>query len=129
MKSIPMKQLCSACVTRRRGQEAATKLRGQMPLQPVEIDLSDVQMVSASFLDELVCQLMPYVGSGNIVFRVTDADMERKLQQVAGIRSAPLFCRSGSGDIHQVIPKSPPTYKLTYVIAKTPEHDESGPPS
>jgi hypothetical protein len=131
MRCIAIKQLCSACGTRARAQEAVKELRELVQREPVELDLSGTATVSTSFLDELVYQLLPFTDSQRIIFRVGDADTERKLERVAGIRSARLFSRSSNGMIHQVASISPRTYPTTFVTTKTPEpqYDESATPS
>ena len=123
MKRVSMKQLCSACGTRDKGREVAEKIREQVNAPPIEVDLSDSQMISVSFLDEVVCELEPHVSSGDIVFRVADTDIERKLQRVAGIRDKNISCRSGNRAIHKVLPIRPSLLKANIVTTKHISND------
>lgn len=125
-KSIHISQLSSRCVTRSRGKEAGEKLQKYLESGPVEIDLCDVEIMSMSFLDGLITQLLASANTDMIIFRIDDPMVRDKLARIAEIRSACLFHRTNTGKVRRVVPKTPVSYKTTSATTKTLNRDGVG---
>ena len=95
MRRVNISQLASPCVTRARGEEASKKLLGYMDIDQIEVDFNSVEMVSLSFLDGFVTNLMKIAKEKNVVF-IINPQIEEKLARIAGIRKATIYhCLDG----------------------------------
>ena len=88
---INITELSNPCITRNRGKEAATKLAKYLD-RFIEIDLNRAELVSLSFLDELICHYIKLVNNGNISFSTNDKNTELKLAKIASVRSVTIHC-------------------------------------
>lgn len=104
MRRIDISQLAFPCVTRVRGEEAFEKLQSHIGADQIEVDFTGVEMVSFSFLDGFITNLMKIGKEKNIVF-ITNRQIERKLVRIAGIRNATIYHRLDGQAIQQVKPK------------------------
>ena len=102
--SIPVETLAEATITRERGTQAFEKLSREIEDHRHEanvflVDISRADLVSQSFLDELVIQIDKYHAPDvKIGFRITtDRDLQR-LQRVCSLRR--VRCTYQYGDSH-----------------------------
>jgi hypothetical protein len=93
-KRIHITELCSPCIMRWRGQQAYDKLEKYLALGHVEVDLDGAELLSMSFLDELVSKLVASNSLDKVTFVVNEPVVRDKLARIAGIRAISLFCRS-----------------------------------
>ena len=106
LRSVHVKDLAYPCVTRQRGHEASIKLAEYLSVDSVEVDLRDVDLLSMSFLDELIYRNSQSGDKDKLVFLVDDCRGERKLARVADIRSTTVVCKFSSGQVKVITPKS-----------------------
>lgn len=91
---IHIKELAPSMVTRPRGEEAYQKLQERQQLGPVEIDLTDATLLSASFLDGFVLRLIEAKRLDVMTFVTADPGVQRKLAKVAGLHDVTMFFRT-----------------------------------
>ena len=96
--SILVTQLVPATVTRPRGEEAYWKLREYLPTGAVEVDLNSATLLSFSFLDGIILRLLEASQLEKVTFVASDTKLQKKLAQVAGVRNATIFFRTGKGE-------------------------------
>ena len=96
--SILITQLAPKTVTRPRGEEAYRKLREYLPAGTVEVDLNSAALLSFSFLDGLILQLLKADQLDKVTFVASEPGLQRKLAQVAGVRKAMIFFRTEKGE-------------------------------
>jgi hypothetical protein len=94
---VSITQLAPKTVTRPRGEEAYLKLREHLFGGTVEVDLNSAKLLSFSFLDGLILQLLENNQLEMITFVAPDPELQRKLAQVAGVRNAVIFFREKNG--------------------------------
>lgn len=93
MRRIKVNELAAATLTRGRGAEAFAALAALLPGGPVEVVLDGAELLSASFLDEIVRQLA-LRGQSDVVTFVTDhATNLDKLARIAANREAKIYAR------------------------------------
>lgn len=93
---IDITSLTNPCVTRSRGREAALRLSPYIDNADscrVEVDLRNAELVSLSYLDELVCYHLDSVNKGNVIF-VSNKDIDGRLSKIAAVRSVTIHCRN-----------------------------------
>lgn len=111
--SVSITQLVPATVTRPRGEEAYRKLQASLSAEVVEVDLNGAKLLSFSFLDGLILQLLEANELGKVTFVAADPETQRKLAQVAGIRKVEIFFRTEQGKPRRrVQPKFPTKVEL-----------------
>lgn len=101
--SMLITQLVPKTVTRPRGEEAYKKLRKHLLAGTVEVDLTSATLLSFSFLDGLILQLLEHHQLEKTTFVASDPELQRKLAQVAGIRKAEIFFREKKGELRRPI--------------------------
>lgn len=120
LRQIHIEDLSSPCVMRSSGQKAAHKLEEYLGAREcAEIDLDNVEIVSMSFLDELIHHLHESTNLDKVIFRVSDSAIKDKLERIAQIRSVKIRYRSGEEGVSIVTPRSPILHKATLAITKT----------
>ena len=120
LRQIRIEDLSSPCVMRSRGREAAHKVEECLgTTEHIEIDLTSVEIVSMSFLDELIYRLYESTNLDKVIFRVYDAAIKDKLERITQIRSVRIRYRSGEEGVSIVTPRSPILHKATLAITKT----------
>ena len=117
-KRIFIERIVQPCFTRDRGRETFNKLLKYLIATTVEIDFSNCEMVSLSFLDELIVQINQHFKLSNVVFRVPDKFIEDKLARISGFRRVTIYCRINDGAVHEVIPQLPVSEKANFVSTK-----------
>ena len=89
---IDIKDLCSSCMTRVRGRETASKLIEYVQNdKSLIINLNNVDILSFSFLDELIFWLAASANMRNVIFRVDSEIVQDKLARIVAIRDVVLF--------------------------------------
>lgn len=101
--SVPISQLTPRTVTRPRGEEAYQKLQELLRAGAVEVDLSSATLLSFSFLDGLILQILDNHQLERITFVAPDPGLQRKLAQVAGVRKVTIFFREKKGEPRQIV--------------------------
>lgn len=119
-KHLFIEQLTRVCMTRNRGKEAFSELQKYLRKAPIEIDFSNCETVSLSFLDELISQISRSFELNNVVFRVRDQFVEDKLARISGFRNMTIHCRINNDAVHKVIPRPPTPDKATFLPNKVP---------
>lgn len=95
---VSIKNMVSASVSRARGYEAFQNLASYLSFGgDVEISFEGQDIVSVSFMDELVLRLVEANHLHHVVFVVSTQDLVQKLAKVAAIRDAEIFIRSKAG--------------------------------
>jgi len=118
MKNIHISELSKICATRKRAQEASSRLQPYLKSGVVEIDLDSVEILSTSFLDELILQLMKADGMEKVIFKCSTSIIEDKLARISGIRDAKVYYRFRNDRIHEITPKPLEPLKATFVATK-----------
>jgi len=118
MRCMHITELSSVCSTRKRGLEAWENLKRHLDTDSIEIDLGNVDIVSFSFLDELIRQIVAgQVDPQRIIFKVSDPAVRDKLEREAAIRCVFLQYWS-DGKLNQIVPKPPLSSEATFVSEK-----------
>lgn len=113
---ISFNQLSESGIGRARGQLAFRNLQSHLAAELVEIDFAGQDLVSMSFLDELVLRLIESNQLARVIFVGSDPLVLEKLAQVAAIRNATIFVQSKRGELKRVLkpkPATPISLKLT----------------
>ena len=117
---IDINELTKMCVTRHRGKEAAEELSKYLDKPTVEIDLRGTELVSLSFLDELICHYLVFVNDGKIKFINNDKSTENKLSRIAAVRSIKAYChRSQHAPFHAVVAEEYAAPTPMFLVSKT----------
>jgi len=104
---IDITSVTNRCVTRSKGRQAALRLSSYIDdarICRLEIDLRNAELVSLSYLDELVCHYLDSVNKGNVVF-ISNRDIDRRLSRIAAVRSVTIHCRN-SQNRRYVVPSA-----------------------
>lgn len=114
-----IRELSYPCVLRKRGLEASNELMKRMKrVSDVEIDLRNVEILSLSFLDELIFRTYVSGKLESVVFKVHDKDMEKKLEQISAIRSISIKYHLSNNDVRRAVPKSTVKHLPSYAESK-----------
>ncbi|MFC1947544.1 hypothetical protein ACFLXY_06465 [Chloroflexota bacterium] len=81
-----LRDLPFPCISRIRGKSAALQVLERVKQSPLHIDMRDVDMLSMSFMDELVFHLAASANMRNVVFIIDDQVLLNKLAHIADIR-------------------------------------------
>lgn len=110
---IGLSELVPKALTRTRGTEASealfTRLMDAKP-DRVVVHLSGINLVSGSFVDELVVKSQKFQEENGVevVYRVSDKEMLTKLAKTAGLRELTLrYLRKDSNELLNVNPIRP----------------------
>ena len=117
-KHIFIEQFVQPCITRQRGKEAFSKLQEYLMETPVEIDFSNCEIVSLSFLDELISQICKSSELNKVIFRAPNPLIEDRLARISGFRNVSIFCRTNNKAVYEVTPQLPVLEKATFVSDK-----------
>jgi len=117
-KHLFIEQIVQSCITRYRGKEAFSNLQKYLVKTPIEIDFSNCETVSLSFLDELISRISQSFELNKVVFRVPNQLVEDKLAHISRFRNVAIYCRTSNDSVHRVIPQSPTLEKATFLSSK-----------
>jgi hypothetical protein len=118
-RTIHISELVASCITRDRGKEAVTNLRKYINSDPIVVDLTNVDIVSFSFLDELVFWLKSSGVMSKVIFRFDQPTIYDKLSRIVGIRNAWVFFQDSNNEIHEMKPKAPRNYHVKFIDSRT----------
>lgn len=111
--TISVTQLAPSGISRARGHQAFENLQNYLSNGPVEIDLNHSDLLSISFLDELVLKLLAANQLQNVSFLVADLSVQQRLAHVAALRDARIQYRTTKGGMTAVIdPRPAPRVEL-----------------
>ncbi len=100
MQRINVTELAGTTITRARGEEAFGTLARLLEGGPAEIELDRAEMLSASFLDEIVRQLAAQGRSELVTFITDNSNTLDKLARIAANREAKIYAR-GALETHR----------------------------
>ncbi len=95
VQRVDVKSLSPSTITRARGEEAFKKLRELLERGAVELQLDSVDLLSMSFLDEIVRLLASRRQTEQVTFVTDDPATMDKLERIAAVRSADICVRPG----------------------------------
>jgi len=105
---IQIKDLASSAVSRSRGLEAYEEILKQLhPDEYLEIDLRGQELISMSFLDEVVINLQSANLLDKITFIFAADDIHQRLAQIAAIRDAQIFYKTSEKEDRRIIKVRP----------------------
>lgn len=109
-RRLLVKELSESTVTRPRGHEAYRELLEYLKTgEPLEIDLRGQELISGSFLDEIIINLKASNLLDKVTFLLSAEDTYKRLARIAATRNAQIFYRpSEHGDRRVVEPKAFP---------------------
>lgn len=112
-----VKELAYPCVLRKRGFEASVELLKYTDTE-IEIDLHDVEVISLSFLDELIYRINLANKLETVVFKIYDEDMKEKLERISAIRSVSINYRYNDRTISKAISRSSVNHIAIHATSK-----------
>jgi hypothetical protein len=110
---IRLEEFAESTVTRKRGSEAAQRLierLGTYADRQVVVQLFGREMISGSFIDEIVQKTRPVAQERNLdlVFRVSAEAILEKLRKTSGLRGIPVrYVWQDRSEFHDVEPIKP----------------------
>ncbi len=105
---IQLKDLAPSAVSRSRGLEAYQGILKQLnPEVSLEIDLRGQELISMSFLDEIVIKLQSANLLDKVTFICAADDIRQRLAQIAAIRDAQIFCKRSEQEDRSILEVSP----------------------
>ena len=105
---IQLKDLAPSAVSRSRGLEAYEGILKQLkPGVSLEIDLRGQELISMSFLDEIVIKLQSANLLDKVTFLFADDDIHQRLAQIAAIRDAQIFYKRSGKEERRIIEVRP----------------------
>jgi hypothetical protein len=107
-KTIPVSQLANSAMTRQRGREASTRLLSYLDsYDSIQIDSRATDLVSSSYLDEIVLNLKAAGAFDRVVFLVSDQTVLHRLAGIAAVRDARIFYRTNPRSPKDVVRPHP----------------------
>jgi hypothetical protein len=107
-KKISINQLASSLITRSRGLEAYHALCRYINAGRIELDLNTGDLISLSFLDEIILRLRAGDQLDRIIFLIGNLSVHEKLRQIASVRRVSFLVRTQGGAAAVLIePKAP----------------------
>lgn len=97
-RRVEVQGLSEHTVTRARGKEAAGRLLELVAQQEIDLYLDEAEVLSTSFLDEIVVELAAEAALPRVTFVMSDPATVAKLERIAAIREVALFQRRPSSD-------------------------------
>jgi hypothetical protein len=115
MRTISIRDLNQVTVTRARGQEAAPLLVDRARDDSVEIMLDDAEIVSGSFLDELIRRTDEAHLLRRVTFVTARESTIRRLKAIAANRTIVVYWRQPSDAVRRAASKERSPVSVTYV--------------
>ncbi len=106
MRSIHVNQLSQHFITRKRGLEAYKKLYRHLNLGPIVLNLNDVDMISYSFLDEIILMASKTSKLDKIVFCANSNALTDKLARISGVRNYHINIVTSNNNSTKIRPKN-----------------------
>jgi hypothetical protein len=86
----------------------------------VEIDLSGAELLSMSFLDEIVVKLQESGQLDRVTFLAADPSAQQKLARIAGIRNMSIFFRTKKEEPRQLVQPRQTDSAVTFALTRPP---------
>lgn len=103
-RQISIRDLSRSTVTRSRGNQAYLKLLEYLRSgEELQIDLRGQELISISFLDELVIKLNAARLLDRVTFLLSAEDTYKRLAQIAAIRNARIFYQRTEREARQPV--------------------------
>lgn len=120
-QQVHVKDLVSSTVTRARGEEAFANLERFLAQGPLELLVDGVELLSTSFLDEIVRLLAARGETSKVTFVTDDLLAVGKLARVSAVRGAHIYTR-GANDAQRtlVVPRQVSSGQSTFAPVKVP---------
>lgn len=111
---IPVTNLSPSTTTRPRGNQAYRSLKEHLKSgESVSVDLRGPDLISISFLDEIVMNLKDSDLLDKVTFIFTDRAVQQRIARIAAFRQASIFCkRSESEPREPITPQPSPDLQL-----------------
>ncbi len=119
IKAININKLARPCITRDKAKDAISNLRKYVNDKQVVIDTNSVELISLSFLDELVFWIVRSGLMRRVIFRVDDPIIYDKLAHIVAFRQVVILCQSKDNEVHEVIPKASTSYNPKFIPNKS----------
>jgi hypothetical protein len=103
-ETIHIGELASPCLTRQRGKEAYIRLADRLRSGSVDLVLDGAGMLSLSYLDGLINDLISANHTDHVTFIASDEKSLNKLSRIAKIRAVRLFYRPSTEINRKEIP-------------------------
>ena len=116
---VKIQDLSPVCVTRRRGADAFEALMKLDDGSNIEIDLNGTEMLSLSFLDELIYRLHQKLASERVAFVTSSPNHLAKLGRISGYRKIAVR-RVVNGTPENVPPTESPALDMATVEETDP---------
>jgi hypothetical protein len=105
---VQLKDLTPSAVSRSRGNEAYHKIMQHLDAEDsMEIDLRGQDLISISFLDEVVIKLQSVNLLDKVTFIFVADDIHQRLAQIAAIRSAQIFYKCSEEEDRRIVEVRP----------------------
>lgn len=113
MRPLSIRELSSSTVTRTKGNEAYRNLTGHLAsADRLWIDLRDHELISFSFLDQLISRLDDSQVLHKITFILASDSSYERLAQIAALRNAIIYYQKDDHD-------SPKTIQFRDAVSRT----------
>lgn len=120
-QQLHVKNLVSSTVTRARGEEAFANLERFLEQGPLELLLDGVELLSTSFLDEIVRLLASRGEMDKMTFVTNDVLAVGKLARISALRRVPIYTRAAHDARRTlVVPKQLSSGDSTFAPTKVP---------
>ena len=118
MRNIHINQLSQHFITRKRGLEAYMKLYRHLNLGPVILNLNKVDIISYSFLDEIILMAAKTSKLDKLVFDTSSKSSQDNLARIAGVRKIHIKVMTSTNSVREIKPKSFLYKQAIYVNSK-----------
>lgn len=105
---IPVTKLAASTATRLRGQGAYVQLEEHLKAgESVSLDLRDQELVSMSFLDQIVLNLKAADLLDKVTFLVNDPAIHQRIARIAAFRDAVIYYAPSASEPRKPIKPQP----------------------
>jgi hypothetical protein len=118
MRTINAHDLSPVTVTRARGEEAAPRLLSILESEPVELALDDAELISGSFLDEIIRQVSAAQKLRQVTFVSEKESTIRKLKTIAANRNIHVYWRMPSDSVRRTASPERAVIPIEYAATK-----------
>ena len=120
---VSLTELSTGFSTRKRGEEAYEKLLPKLLDRTLVLDLDGTNVLSTSFLDGLLLQLINNDYLSNVVFATSDPLTKIRLERLSGARAADIRLVNSRGIARRVKKRAP--YVVRPIFRETKVGDAS----
>jgi len=116
--NLNITDLTHSCLTRPRAKEAVYEILKQMNNAPLYINLKEAELISMSFLDDLIFYLAASANVRNVVFQTDDSTVLEKLARIASIRYIKIRYQYENNEVQILAPKTSSFNGKKFVASK-----------